>query len=459
MAIILVEARYLSFFLLYFFMYEEFLKANQDPQSIIQALTSGILTPDPKGLILLAMNPKEAYTRKELYERVLDFYGLGLIEFPLTAGAAWGYLNGSKGVKGSLESIGAVVRLRIKESGGNYVTAYQKTDAGRDFGDPTVAIGTYVVNELSRMKAKYCSLWRILGACHSKYEYRRGFVVSRIIKLLAENPESKFTLTEISNELKLDQTTASHALNSLAKAGVIGYFSPHIDVEGKRNKGWAKYILAKELDEDDKIIEEAKDLRPKFTSSGCLRKTIDYIRRHPNEAFEHNKLSKELGIDPSSTSQCLSILSELGYLESQLKGEKTKSVVRANECTKVLWEELFGPIERVAYSLNPYDSKFRERLEYYQNHEEEWKNAVKRQLEIYNEERSQIGVKGGEEIRRLILLVLSQHKEGMKASHIYQKVNEISSRKLSYHSILSHLRYLERIGMVKNLERGYYRQT
>jgi hypothetical protein len=32
---------------------------------------------------LLAMDPKEAYTRKELYERILDFYKLD--EFPIIA--------------------------------------------------------------------------------------------------------------------------------------------------------------------------------------------------------------------------------------------------------------------------------------------------------------------------------------------------------------------------------------
>jgi hypothetical protein len=53
--------------------------------------------------------------------------------------------------------------------------------------------------------------------------------------------------------------------------------------------------------------------------------------------------------------------------------------------------------------------------------------SFKKQLEIYNEERSHIGRKRREEeIRGLILLVLSQHPEGMKLSHICGEVDKKS---------------------------------
>jgi hypothetical protein len=45
-------------------MYEKFLKANPTFQSRIEAFTSGILTPDPKGLSLLSLDPEKAYTKK-----------------------------------------------------------------------------------------------------------------------------------------------------------------------------------------------------------------------------------------------------------------------------------------------------------------------------------------------------------------------------------------------------------
>jgi hypothetical protein len=119
----------------------------------------------------------------------------------------------------------------------------------------------------------------------------------------------------------------------------------------------------------------------------------------------------------------------------------------------------FEPIGRVALNLNPKDSEFRERLEYYQSNKEEWKDVVKKQLEIYDKERSYIEPKGGEEIKRLILLVLPRYGEGMKLSHIREEVNKRSRRELSDKAIQYHLKNLEREGSVKKLGKGYYVQS
>ncbi|MFZ8830378.1 MAG: hypothetical protein ACO2OO_02940 [Candidatus Aenigmatarchaeota archaeon] len=440
-------------------MYEKFIEANPTPQSRIDAFTNGILSPDPKGLALLATDPEKAYTKKELYDQFLNFYGLD--KLPITKDAVWAYFKGdlSNSLRGSsLEAIGTVVKLRIKKITVNYVTAYQKTDAGRDFGDPIVAIGTYVVNKLSEMNAGYCSLWRILGAAQvpKEIEHRRGFRVYQIIKFLAENQESKFTQAEICDELGIGYVSASYILKHLGKAGVIYYFSSHREVEGRRQKGWAQYRLAGELDDTEEIVKKARKLKPWFSNVGDLRRVVRYIRKKPNDIFERNKLSEKLKIRPKIISHCLSILSELGYLSYELKGREIQSVAKANDITRILWEELFEPIERVAYSLNPNDSELRERLEYYQYHKEEWKKAVKIQLEIYDRERSHIGQEGGNEIRGLILLVLSQHKEGMKASHIYEEVNKRIERKVSESEIYDQLKNLEGIGNVRKLKRGYY---
>ncbi|MCC6019730.1 MAG: hypothetical protein LM601_11905 [Candidatus Verstraetearchaeota archaeon] len=65
---------------------------------------------------------------------------------------------------------------------------------------------------------------------------------------------------------------------------------------------------------------------------------------------------------------------------------------------------------------------------------------LKKQLEIYNEERSHIGRKGREEIKGLILLVLSQHREEMKLTHICGEVNKKSKRKTGIKNIFTHLK-------------------
>jgi hypothetical protein len=427
-------------------MYEEFLKANPDVKSRIEALTSGLLTPDLKGLALRAMNPTQAYTVKELYEQILDFYGLD--ELPITVEGVWQYYYRGPHHPGSLESIGAVVRLEVKKKGGKYVIAYQKTDAGRDFGDALVDIGTYVVNKVEQ------PLWIILGFAGSSGEYRRGYIVHEIIKLLAENPKDKFTTTQIVKELKLGYSCISSALNHLGNYKLIDYISPFREIKGERNKGWAEYKLIKELDEEEKIIQEAKNLKPYFSDVGYLRKVIKYINSHPHETFELNKLSKELGISPTNASKCISILFHLGYLDSELKG-KVRSIAKANKNTIILWEELFEKIERVAYSLNPNDSEFMEIFEYYQAHPKEWKDAVKRQIEMYDGKKSQLGLEGGEETRRLILAVLPYYPEGKKLSQIVEEVNKRSHRKLSKSAIISQLKKFQIMGVVK-LDKGYY---
>jgi len=239
-------------------MYEEFKKANPDFQSRIEAFTSGILSPDSKGITLVSMDPSRAYTYRELYKSVCAFSGFdpGLSEFPLTHRSIWGYCDGtpSRRLRSSLDSIGAVVKLKAKRRSTSYrsllATAYQKTDAGRDFGDPIVAMGTYTVNEITKRKPKYSSLWRLLGSAPKSPEtrYRAGFTRYKIIKFLSENPTEEFRREDIILALsQLDDTAISNALNSLGEAGAIDFYSPYRDVRGEKVCGWAEYILVKSM--------------------------------------------------------------------------------------------------------------------------------------------------------------------------------------------------------------------
>ena len=135
--------------------YKLFREKNPDFKSRVEAILNGILSPDPKGIALQAMDPRKAYTKTELYENVLEFCGLNEEEFPLTD-SMWVYFNGNprQRRKGSLKEIGAVVELKVKPKrtryAKTYAIAYQKTDAGKDFGDPAIALGTYLVNEFKK---------------------------------------------------------------------------------------------------------------------------------------------------------------------------------------------------------------------------------------------------------------------------------------------------------------------
>ena len=113
-------------------MYDEFTRRNPNFEDRIEALTSGILTPDTKAAVLWAMEKDVFYTKSGLYAAAERFSGKG---FPVVRGVAWNYCNGkpTEGFEGSLCSIGAVLKCDTIDTGFDSAIAYGKTDAGVDF--------------------------------------------------------------------------------------------------------------------------------------------------------------------------------------------------------------------------------------------------------------------------------------------------------------------------------------
>ena len=442
--------------------YKLFREKNPDFKSRVEAILNGILSPDPKGIALQAMDPRKAYTKTELYENVLEFCGLNEKEFPLTD-SMWVYFNGNprQRRKGSLKEIGAVVELKVKPKrtryAKTYATAYQKTDAGKDFGDPAVALGTYLVNEFKNLK--YHSLQRVLSYPQRGRDrkYRRGYSIYKVAELLAKNPDSEFRWKDIVEELEgeLSSIAISSALNSLGEVGVIDYQSPCKDVEGKKAKGWAVYRVKEKIDYE-KALEEVKKGYPKFHNLGYLKKIVEYINKNPDEEFEHHKISEKLGIHPKQAALILSQLKKLGYLTSEFSGN-IHSKAKANEFTLKLWEELLEPIGKAVEKLDPYVEEFREKLEFYEEKPEIWKDHIRNQLKAYEMERKNVGRKGGKEIRKAILEVLSSFGKPMKRSHIAEEVDKRISRKgISRSGIRNQLKNLEKEGKIKKVRKGYY---
>jgi len=448
-------------------MYEEFKKANSTFQSRIEAFLSGILAPDLKGLTLQSMEPEVAYTKRELYERVCEFCEFQPRDFPVTSNTVWKYCYGHphKRIKGSLHSIGTVVELKIKRKVTPYkevyAVAYQKTDAGEDFGDPLVALGTYTVNRIRKEGAKYASLQRLLGSPTKSPNApcRAGYTTFMIVRFLANNSDEEFRKEDILAELpELNRGTISSTLIRLGNAGIIKYTTPVREIEGKKPRGFVNYTLVKELDDKEKIISEVKKLKPSFEFSGTLSAIIDYINSHRDVVIEYRDISGKIKKNPKNVNHCLSLLDKLGYLSAEWRGgknsERILSRVKANEITKILWEELFEPIERISYSLNPNVSGLRDKLDYYLDHKEEWKKQLKNQITIYEEERRYVGYKGGDEIKYLILKTLSN--TGMKLSQISYEVNKICTREVGASAIKWHLKNLEREGKISKVKKGVY---
>lgn len=411
-----------------------------------------ILSPDPKPSLSLAIEPGKSYTKTQLVKQYLKFYRLE--KLPLEVNSLWNYCceHHSKGKKGSLEAIGVT---KIKNRGG--ISVIQKTELGRDLGDPIAARGIWVVNKLYEIGAKYCTMWKILGAISKQitHEFRRWYVMFEVIRFLAENHEVKITITDLSRILKLSDV-APRTIRELGEMGLINYHSVSKEREGKTPRGWSRYRLIKDvkkLYDEEEIIKMVKDKKPDFCFKKTLKKVIKYIRENPEETFEHRQLSEKLGINRVSVSNSLSILSRIGLLKKQgdFEAKKAMTIVSANEYTKILWEELFRPIEKVAKSLKT-DSEILEKLNYYQSNPEKLREDVKRQLKLYINEK--IPGPYGEKTRESILSVFST-KQPMKTSYIYELLKE-KNVKLKYKAILRQLNILVEMGKLRKIKEGYY---
>jgi DNA-binding HxlR family transcriptional regulator len=444
-------------------MYDEFRRVSRSFQERMEAILSGILSPDLKGITLQAMRRGVSYTISSLYKEVCDFVGVDAL--PISMTPLWRFCSGhpARSTRYSLRTVGVVeegVKLRDTFEDPIYATAYEKNDAGFDLGDPSVALGTYIVNKLYREKrTKHFSLWKILGLA-SKLSWvgcRRSYVVYRLVELLAKNRGERFRLADIQEELsEISKASLSRTLNKLEEIGVIDYESPYRDYEGRRTGDWARYRLTVNRIDYEEVREKAKEMPRRFTCWTSLRKVIDYINQNPREEFNHRVLANKLGTSEDVSTKCLSLLSHLGYLSYEFKAGEVLSIARANENTILLYEEFFEPIARMCENLDPNAQGFRDKLEYYLDHRDLWREHLKTQVYIYDKERSYVGFVG-EKVRRLILRVL-EAGEVKKLSHIWEDVNKISPRKLTRGAIRNHLEILMRDGLVERVRDGWYRR-
>ena len=144
--------------------YAGFLEANPTFQERVEAFTSGLLTPDPKPVVLWSMEERVSYTVGELHQQVKEFVGDRL---PISYPAMWSYCRGTGQHPSVLERFGFVANEMDGVISGPF--AFEKTAAGADFGD---AIAARAMRLCGRLTSKYRSLLRIFGASH-KDEGRR----------------------------------------------------------------------------------------------------------------------------------------------------------------------------------------------------------------------------------------------------------------------------------------------
>src|SRR3989338_1906356 len=418
-------------------MYDEFVRRNPTFENRVDALTSGLLSPDTKALALWAMRPNRAYGKSNLADEVEEFTGGN---FPVES--AWPYLNGypQRNCESQLYSTGLIAGS-TSTSGENI--EYFKTDAGIDFGNAITALTCMIVNKLhaSPKRPMYVSMLRIL---HS-----RGYDVYKVIKFLAKNPGSGFSRNDIASKLDLSDDAASYALNDLGKAGVIFYHSPSRDIEGKRNCGWSVSVVNDQILEADfnEICNIAK--ANEFEVISSLENFFTYCKGHVDEEIECNRISRQIGIKKSHASMCISFLRSLGYLEGDIRGREKQSSAKCTEYTMTLWKDLFSDIERVAMRVEAHPELNRA-LETYRD-ENLMEQHVRKWVEVYERERIHRGIEHGNLLRQSVMKSLG--KNFKKLSDICGEVRD-QGFDTSRHNIR---RVLISSGKTISNNKGYYR--
>lgn len=456
--------------------YKDFVEIHSDlvdgqpvynPNKAFTGLLS-ILSPDPKVVVLAGMEENTIYfPYHQLHRDVLlwlNNLGVAPSVFPITLASSWNYLVGKKKQErydGSLVEIGAVVReAHLISSWGDDRTGYIKSRAGSELAVP---LFPYACEFVSRAKEyaetqksqgktphEFDSMWRIIGSPSSQTDRRRPWAVFKVIEFLIQNPGFHRCEDLIKNlGEQINYAVISHVLNSLGKTGIIDYYSPFRDIDGKRTKGWIAYKLRsrQSLQDFDNLYQAIKDEIEYFENKGMLGRLRDYILENPDTAYEANAVAQRLAVDRSTLiSHLFSSLAKIKVLqkETELTGGEIQSQASANDLTKMFNDMVLSIVRAVADTLTSPPTKPLDppKLTYF--------------LQNYQTERSYVGPTGGEEVRECIIAILANYPEPMKLSHITQEYNHLADRQLFNHSIRSQLRVLIDQGLVKSPRKGYY---
>ncbi|MBI4176017.1 MAG: hypothetical protein HY518_02350 [Candidatus Aenigmarchaeota archaeon] len=424
-------------------MYREFRQANPTFEKRIEALTSGLLSRDLKALTLWSMGD-EKYSIMDLYHCVGAFCGVPL---PVTNGSVWNY------AQETLESSGFVA-----PDG----SAYVKTDAGFELGDPIAARALRFVNDVSRgrKRPKYCSMTRIFGNATKTggAEHTRGYGVYRVLELLGRHPDRVFRREDVMDLTGLSESTASGTLNDLGAAGIVDYESPHSFSKGKRNTGWAAYSVSNRegLRDADRLYEGALRIRPMLRRrrEGFLD-FVDFTRKNADRGHNCHSVGKGLGISVMHASTLLSVMEEMGYLTAKFKGRDTLSRLRSNEYGRHLWSLVLRPVGRIADTIGPYRGLYSVQRRYERN-EEMLFSHVENDIAIYELERRNFSQEAGDEIRSAIARSLGRRR-GMRPCHIAERVRSLSGRDITDNLVEYHLQTMIREKAVRKAGGRKYR--
>lgn len=437
--------------------------APYDPRQGLERLL-GVLSPDPKGIVLAAMGQDWYGTNSQLQSGTLDWLnelGISPSNWPIGLTATWQYCErrdtNKEIVDGSLVQLGAVV----KKAEDPLQTLYSRSVVGAELAVPLVQQAVKFVSkarqysESQALKGKtphqFDSMWRILGASNSRTDQRRPIGIFDTVTFLISN-KGKHRLLDIANQTHISTARLTIILPFLARCGVIDYQSAVTEKDGHKRRGWSAYTLDDqgtmfELDINN-LYQVVKRRIKYFSGPTAFAKIVNHIKQHPNNAFEYRSLADRLTITPKTTSLILSVLKDLKLLkrlDPNFRIGEEISPASANDLTYLFNDWVCIPANEIANTLTPLPQKSWDRRE------------VAVYLANYDEERSNIGPQGGEEVRRLIIAILTENGDVMKRSHITDLFNNQSERELKDGSFSRQLKHLLKSGEIEQPKPGYYR--
>ncbi len=435
--------------------------APYDPRQGLERLM-GVLSPDPKGIVLASMGQDWYGSDSQLRSRIFDWLGeLGLSSevFPLGRESVWTYLQRrEKGeiVDGSLVDLGAVVKKAEDPS----QILYSRSIAGTELAIPLVQQAVkFVIKAKEYAEAqglqrkeppRFDSMWRVIGGINSKADLRRPLGVFDVVDFLVHKPGVHREI-DLEEQTHLSKLRLAAILPALGYCGIIEYQSPEAEKAGQPGRGWSIYTLldpktVADLD-PDRVYQEVRRIRRVYYFRTHCRRILDYIKKFPHKDYEQSGLSEQLGIYPTIISETLSAFVDLNILQRPdpgFKGGKKVSTASANGLTHIFYDLVLAPAKDMAGNLSPLPLKPWNREE------------VAIYLANYDEERSQTGAEGGEEVRVVLIRILSELGVEVKASYISDLYNERAEKRLKDSSIRDQLKKLVKSGLITNQKRGYY---
>ncbi|MBI2017684.1 hypothetical protein HYS92_01390 [Candidatus Daviesbacteria bacterium] len=299
-------------------------------------------------------------------------------------------------------------------------------------------------------------MFRLIGSIQSRTDERRPLAVFKVVEYLVTHPGVHRTVDlEEVLEGQVKRGAISLVLNNLgddsdnsSACGILHYQSPGRDHRGQKVKGWSGYILRDEekLHDVEYLYQEMRKKRKAFKNRSFFNKIINYILQYPDTTFTWYDLGNALNVYPSDISNVLTFLSNIGALSHQsvFKGGDTVSQAEATDLTKMFYDEVLLPIKEVADTLTPLPNRplVSTKLSYF--------------LDNYQQERSHIGPKGGDETRGKLIEAMQRIGEPVKLSHLAELINQENERKPGRSAFGRGLNLLVQEGIVRRVGNGFY---